>query len=55
MCRIPSQSKQSGMPMKIVGFMQTENNISFVPPENLYLTGGDFDIDKIVQVLLSFH
>lgn len=54
MCRIPSQSKQSGMPMKIVGFMQTENNISFVPPENLYLTGGDFDIDKIVQVLLSF-
>lgn len=54
MCRIPSQSKQSGMPMKIVGFMQTENNVSFVPPENLYLTGGDFDIDKIVQVLLSF-
>lgn len=55
MCRIPSQSKQSGMPMKIVGFIKTENNISFVPAENLFLTGGDYDIDKIVQTLLSFN
>ena len=54
MCRIPSQSKQSGMPFKIVGFLNTENNISFVPAENLWLTGGDYDIDKIVQVLFSF-
>lgn len=54
MCRIPSQSKQSGMPIKIVGFIKTENNISFVPAENLFLTGGDYDIDKVVQTLLSF-
>ena len=42
------------MPFKIVGFLNTENNISFVPAENLWLTGGDYDIDKIVQVLFSF-
>ena len=55
MCRIPSQAKQSGMPFKVVGFIKTENNVAFVPAENLWLTGGDYDIDKIVQALLSFH
>lgn len=55
MCRIPSQTKQSGMPFKYVGFLKTENNISFVPAENLWLTGGDFDIDKIIQLLLDFN
>ena len=42
------------MPFKVVGFIKTENNVAFVPAENLWLTGGDYDIDKIVQALLSF-
>jgi hypothetical protein len=45
-CRIPAQSMQSYMNMKIVGFTETNTNIIHVPAIQLWLQGSDFDIDK---------
>lgn len=45
--RIPAQSMQSFMNMKIVGFLETDTNIAYVPIEMLIYEGSDFDIDKI--------
>ena len=44
--RIPSQSQQSFMNMKIVGFTNTSTNIVYVCGEQLWYQGSDFDIDK---------
>jgi hypothetical protein len=52
--RIPGQGMQSFMPMKIAFFLDTEANTALVNPYNLWLTGGDFDIDKIFAVGYSF-
>ena len=44
--RIPAQSMQSYMNMRIVGFIDAPTNIVYVPAMQLYLQGSDFDIDK---------
>lgn len=44
--RIPGQHLQSWMGMKIVAFTNDEMNISYLPPEHMWITGEDFDIDK---------
>ena len=43
--RIPAQSMQSFMSMKIVAFDSTNNNTSYVASSQLFLQGSDFDID----------
>lgn len=43
--RIPAQSMQSFMSMKIVAFDSTSNNTSYVASTQLWLQGSDFDID----------
>lgn len=45
--RIPAQSMQSFMNMKIASFIDTDTNIVYVPIEMLIYEGSDFDIDKI--------
>lgn len=52
--RIPGQGMQSFMPTKTAFFLDTEANTAIVNPYNLWLTGGDFDIDKIFAVGYSF-
>ncbi len=52
--RIPGQGMQSFMPMRIAFFLDTEANTAFVNKYNLWLTGGDFDIDKVFAVGYSF-
>jgi len=52
--RIPGQGMQSFMPMKVAFFLDTEGNTAMVTPYNLWLTGGDFDIDKVFCVGYSF-
>lgn len=52
--RIPGQGMQSFMPMKITFFLDTEANTALVNKYNLWLTGGDFDIDKVFAVGYSF-
>lgn len=44
--RIPSQSMQSFMNMKIAMFTESETNICYVPVEQIWYQGSDFDIDK---------
>lgn len=43
--RIPAQSMQSFMSMKIVAFDSTDSNTSYVASSQLFLQGSDFDID----------
>lgn len=43
--RIPAQSMQSFMSMKIVAFDSTNNNTAYVASTQLWLQGSDFDID----------
>ena len=45
--RIPAQSMQSFMNMRISGFAETDTNISYAPISMLIYEGSDFDIDKI--------
>lgn len=45
--RIPAQSMQSFMNMKIASFIDTDTNIVYTPIEMLIYEGSDFDIDKI--------
>lgn len=44
--RIPSQSMQSFMNMKVAMFTESETNICYVPVEQIWYQGSDFDIDK---------
>lgn len=43
--RIPAQSMQSFMSMKIVAFDSSSNNTAYVSSTQLWLQGSDFDID----------
>lgn len=45
--RIPAQSMQSFMPMKVVAFSESEKNIAYVSHWQIWLQGSDFDIDKV--------
>ena len=44
--RIPAQSLQSFMKMKVVGFTNSEANIAYVTHWQTWLQGSDYDIDK---------
>lgn len=45
--RIPAQSHQSFMAMKVVGFDESGLNTAYVSRMQIYLQGSDFDIDKV--------
>lgn len=45
--RIPSQSMQSFMPMKVVAFTDSEIADVYVTKYNTWLEGSDYDIDKL--------
>lgn len=44
--RIPAQTLQSFMAMKIVGWTENTNNVAYVSHWQLFLQGSDLDIDK---------
>lgn len=53
--RIPTEDKYSMVPMKIVGFVpKAAGQVVMLPQEITYLTGSDFDIDKMYTMLRSF-
>lgn len=51
--RIPTQSMSSVMNVEVIGFIEGNSNIVYVPSEQLWLQGSDFDIDKLF--LLGFE
>lgn len=52
--RIPAQSMQSFMPMKIVGFDESGHNNAFVCTQQIWLQGSDFDIDCVSLLTYEF-
>ena len=52
--RIPAQTLQSFMRMKLVGFTSSSKNICYVSHWQTYLQGSDYDIDKAYIMGLSF-
>ncbi len=52
--RIPSQSMQSFMKMKQTQFIQSDKNVVYVSPIQLFLQGSDFDIDKAYCLSFDF-
>lgn len=48
--RIPSQSKQSYMPMKVVAYDNPDLNNAYVSTLQILLQGSDFDIDAVSLV-----
>lgn len=51
--RIPAQSMQSFMKMKIVGFLETDKNYIQVSHFQTWIQGSDYDIDKAYTMALS--
>lgn len=45
--RIPAQSMQSFMPMRVVGYEGTNNNNAYVSTHQIWLQGSDYDIDCV--------
>ena len=45
--RIPAQSMQSFMPMKIIGFDNSDTNTAYVSTSQIWLQGSDYDIDSV--------
>ena len=45
--RIPAQSMQSFMPMRVVGFDNPDINTAYVSTAQILLQGSDFDIDAV--------
>lgn len=53
--RIPTEDKYSMVPLKIKGFVpKAAGQVIMMPKEITYLTGSDFDIDKMYLMLKSF-
>ena len=52
--RIPSQTMQSFMPMKVVAFDNPDVNSAYVNYWQIWLQGSDFDIDKVSMLGYSF-
>lgn len=52
--RIPAQSMQSFMPMRVVGFDETDTNSAYVNYFQFWLQGSDLDIDKVSLLGYSF-
>ena len=54
--RIPTEDKYSMLPLKIMGFVpKAAGEVIMMPQEITYLTGSDFDIDKMYIMLKSFE
>ena len=51
--RIPAQSMQSFMPMKVVGYEEFDINTAYVSTHQIFLQGSDYDIDAVS--LLTFE
>ena len=52
--RIPAQSQQSMMPMKIVAFVDRDVNAAYVSNAQIWLQGSDYDIDAVSLAHFSF-
>ena len=53
--RIPTEDKYSMLPLKIKGFLpKAAGQVIMMPQEITYLTGSDFDIDKMYLMMKSF-
>lgn len=52
--RIPAQSMQSFMKMKVVGFLDTDKNEIQVSHFQTWIQGSDYDIDKAYTMALTF-
>lgn len=48
--RIPGQSYQSFAQIRLTNFLHDEQNSMLVSDYNIWLTGGDFDIDKLYNM-----
>lgn len=54
--RIPTEDKYSMIPLKIVGFLpKAAGQAIMMPQEITFLTGSDFDIDKMYVILKAFN
>ena len=53
--RIPAQSMQSFMAMKVVGFVEENVNNCYVCDDQIWLQGSDFDIDKATFMGYAFN
>lgn len=52
--RIPAQSMQSVMPMKIVFFDNPDRNTAYVSTTQIWLQGSDYDIDSVSLATYAF-
>lgn len=52
--RIPSQTMQSFMPMRVAAFENPDINSAYVNYWQIWLQGSDFDIDKVSMLGYSF-
>lgn len=52
--RIPAQSMQSFMPMKIAAFIDSDVNTTYVSTLQTYLQGSDYDIDAVSLSMYAF-
>lgn len=54
--RIPTEDKYSMIPLKIMGFVpKAAGQVIVMPQEITFLTGSDFDIDKMYIMMKSFN
>ena len=54
--RIPTEDKYSMLPLKIMGFVpKAAGQVIMMPQEITYLTGSDFDIDKMYIMMKAFQ
>lgn len=52
--RIPAQSLQSVMTMKVVGFVDSDINTAYVSTIQTFLQGSDYDIDSVSLAMFDF-
>ena len=53
--RIPAQSMQSFMAMKIAAFIESDINTAYVSTDQIWLQGSDFDIDAVSLAMFSIN
>ena len=53
--RIPAQSMQSFMPMKIAAFVESDVNNAYVSTDQIWLQGSDYDIDAVSLAMFSIN
>ena len=53
--RIPAQSMQSFMPMKIVAFIESDVNTAYVSTDQIWLQGSDYDIDAVSLAMFAIN